>query len=85
MIYLIRYITGLSRNSHVSETLRILKILNIFEFYSYMKLIFVKNHKSNDICKSIFEYLLLVENQKPISLSYMKEFKSICKKLEMDV
>ena len=81
---LIRYMTGLSRNSHISDTLRILKIFNIFELYSYMKLIFVKNMKSNSICKTIFNYLLL-EHQKPRSLSFMKEFKTICNKLEIDV
>ena len=49
-----------------------------------MKLIFVKNMKSNSICKTIFNYLLL-EHQKPRSLSFMKEFKTICNKLEIDV
>ena len=56
---LIRYMTGLSRNSHISNTLKILKLFNIFELYTYMKLIFVKNLKSSIICKSIFDYLLI--------------------------
>jgi hypothetical protein len=78
-----RYITGLSRNSHISDTLRILRVFNIFELYNYMKLIFVKNLKSNFICNSIFNHLLLV-NHKPRSLSFMREFKSICIKLELE-
>jgi len=78
-----RYITGLSRNSHISDTLRILRVFNIFELYNFMKLIFVKNLKSNFICNSIFNHLLLV-NHKPRSLSFMREFKSICIKLEME-
>ena len=53
---LIRYMTGLSRNSHISNTLKILKLFNIFELYIYMKLIFVKNLKSNFICTSIFNF-----------------------------
>ena len=80
---LIRYMTGLSRNSHISNSLRILKIFNIFELYIYMKLIFVKNLHSNSICKYIFSYLL-TQNQKPRSLSFMKEFKIICINLELD-
>ncbi len=49
-----------------------------------MKLIFVKNLKSNLICTSIFNFLLL-ENQKISSLSFMKEFKIICAQLNLDV
>jgi hypothetical protein len=46
---IVRYITGLSRNSHISNTLKILKLFNINDLYYYMKLIFVKNLKSNYI------------------------------------
>jgi hypothetical protein len=80
---LIRYMTGLSRNSHISNSLRILKLFNIFELYTYMKLIFVKNLHSNSICKYIFNYLL-TQHQKPRSLSFMKEFKLICINLDLD-
>ncbi len=38
---LIRYMTGLSRNSHVLNTRKVLKILSIDELFKYMKLIFV--------------------------------------------
>jgi hypothetical protein len=41
--YIVRYITGLSRDSHISNILRILKLFNINDLYFYMKLIFVKN------------------------------------------
>ena len=78
-----RYITGLSRNSHISDTLRILRVFNIFELYNYMKLIFVNNLKTNIICNSIFNHLLLVKH-KPRSLSFMREFKGICIKLELE-
>jgi len=44
---IVRYITGLSRNSHISNTLKILKLFNIHDLYYYMKLIFIKNLKSN--------------------------------------
>ncbi len=49
-----------------------------------MKLIFLKNLKSNFICTSILNFLLL-ENQKTSSLSFMKEFKIICAQLNLDV
>ena len=75
--------TGLSRNSHISNSLRILKLFNIFDLYTYMKIIFVKNLHSNSICKYIFNYLL-TQNQKPRSLSFMKEFKIICINLDLD-
>jgi hypothetical protein len=39
--------TGLSKNSHKSGTLKLLKLFTIHELYSYMKLIFVKNLKNN--------------------------------------
>jgi hypothetical protein len=81
---LIRYMTGLSRNSHISNTLKILKLFNISELYISVKLIFVKNLKSNFICTSIFNYLLF-ENQKSSSFSFMKEFKIICAQLNLDV
>jgi hypothetical protein len=50
-----------------------------------MKLIFVKNlhSNSNSICKYIFNYLL-TQNQKPRSLSFMKESKIICIILDLD-
>jgi hypothetical protein len=51
--------SGLSKNSHISDVLKTLKIYNIHELYLYMKLIFVKNLKNNFICKKIFEYLLI--------------------------
>jgi hypothetical protein len=51
--------------------------------YNYLKLIFVKNLKSNFVCKSIFNHLLLVKH-KPKSLSFMREFQGICIKLEFE-
>ena len=46
---IIRYITGLSRNSHISKTTKILKLFNIQDLYYYMKLIFTKNLKNNNL------------------------------------
>ena len=40
---LIRYMTGLSKNSHITNTRKILKILSIDELNKYMKLIFFLN------------------------------------------
>ena len=80
---IIRYMTGLSRNSHISNTLKILKIFNIYELYIYMKLIFVKNLRSNKICASIFNYLLST-NFKKTTLSFIREFNTICSKLNLD-
>jgi hypothetical protein len=55
---IIRYMTGLSKNSHVSGTRNILKIMNIDDLCKYMKLLFVKNVKNNDICYNIFKHML---------------------------
>ena len=79
---IIRYMTGLSKNSHVSGTRNILKIMNIVDLRKYMKLIFVKNVKNNDICYNIFKPMLnltLKNNTK----SFMKDFENICKELNL--
>jgi hypothetical protein len=80
---IIRYMTGLSRNSHISNTLKILTIFKIYELYTYMKLIFVKNLRSNKICSSIFNYLLS-SNYKKTTLSFIRDFNTICSKLNLD-
>ena len=77
---IVRYITGLSRHSHISNTLKILKLFTINDLYYYMKLIFVKNLKSNFICNYIFNFLLL-SNYKNNSLSFIKEYKLLCVRL----
>ena len=81
---IIRYMTGLSRNSHISSTLKILKVFNIFELYQYMKLIFLKNLKSNFICNYIFDNLMSNTLIKKNSKSFINEFKSVCDKLNLD-
>ena len=40
---IIRYMTGLSRNSHITTT----NLFNIHDLYLYMKLIFIRNLKNN--------------------------------------
>jgi hypothetical protein len=55
---IIRFMTGLSKNSHISNTRRILKLLSINELNDYMKLIFIKNLKYSKICNDIHNYLL---------------------------
>ena len=39
---IIRYFTGLSRNSHITILTKILKFFNIHDLYYYMKLVFLK-------------------------------------------
>ena len=80
---IIRYITGLSKNSHVSNTRKILRILSINELYSYMKLIFVKNLINNNLCKKIFNYLLL-SKYKNNTKSFIKEFMDVCKLMNLN-
>ncbi len=81
---LIRFLTGLSRNSHISNTRKILRILSIEELFKYMKLIFAKNLLSNKLCYDIFK-LLLTTNYKDNSTSFIKNFKDICNELELEV
>jgi len=74
--------TGLSKNCHFSGTRNILKIMNIDDLCKYMKLIFVKNLKNNDIWYNIFKHMLnstLKNNTK----SFMKDFENICKELNL--
>ena len=77
---IVRYITGLSRKSHISNTLKIFKLFNINDPYYYMKLIFVKNLKSNFICNYIFN-TLLISNYRPKTLSFIREFKIVGHKM----
>ena len=58
---IVRYMTGLNKNSHISSVLKILKLLNIEDLNFYMKLIFIKNLKNNIICKKIFDHLLVAK------------------------
>lgn len=81
---LIRYMTGLSRNSHISNTRKILKILSIDELFKYMKLVFIKNLTNNTLCLRIFNSLLLTKYNNN-SISFIKYFKDICRDLSLDV
>ena len=76
--------TGLSRNSHISNTRKILKILSIKELFKYMKLIFVKNLSNNALCLRIFNSLLLTKYNNN-SISFIKYFKDICRDLSLEV
>jgi hypothetical protein len=80
---IIRFMTGLSKNSHISNTRKILKIMNIEELYIYMKLIFNKNLKNNSICLKIFNHLLIIKYKKNTK-SFIKDFKNACNILQMD-
>ena len=80
---LIRYMTGLFRNSHISNTRKILKLLSIEELFSYMKLIFVKNLNNNVICKKIFNYLIR-SNYKTHTKSFIKDFMNVCNLLNLN-
>ncbi len=48
-----------------------------------MKLIFVKDLRSNKMCASVFNYLLSTNNKKT-TLSFIREFNTICSKLNLD-
>ena len=79
---IIRYITGLSKYSHISNTRKILRILSVSNLYDYMKLIFVKNLKNNKICERIFNHLL-ANNHKNNTKSFIKDFSIICNNLNL--
>ena len=81
---IVRYMTGLSRNSHISSTLKILRLFNISELYIFMKLVFIKNLKNNCICNRIFNYQLSNNQQMQNSKSFFTEFKNICTYLNLD-
>ena len=80
---IIRFMKGLSKNSHISNTRKILRIMNIEELYIYMKLIFIKNLKNNSICFKIFNHLLIIKYKKNTK-SFIKDFKNTCNILQMD-
>jgi hypothetical protein len=76
---IVRYMTGLSKHSHVSIVLKALKLFSFQELYHYMKFIFVKNLKNNNICSKIFEYLQTSSyRNRPGSKSFIRAFKNAC-------
>jgi hypothetical protein len=76
---IVRYMTGLSKHSHVSIVLKALKLFSFQELYHYMKFIFVKNLKNNNICSKIFEYLQTSSyRNRPDTKSFIKDFKNAC-------
>jgi hypothetical protein len=76
---IVRYMTGLSKYSHVSIVLKALKLFSFQELYHYMKFIFVKNLKNNNICSKIFEYLQTSSyRNRPGTKSFIKNFKNAC-------
>ena len=79
---IIRYITGLSKYSHISNTRKILRILSVENLYDYMKLIFVKNLINKKICERIFNHLL-ANNHKNNTKSFIKDFSIICNNLNL--
>ena len=69
--------TGLSKHSHVSRVLKALKLFSFQELYHYMKFIFVKNLKNNNIRSKIFEYLKTSSyRRRPGTKSFIKNFKN---------
>jgi hypothetical protein len=77
---IVRYMTGLSKHSHVSIVLKALKLFSFQELYHYMKFIFVKNLKNNNICSKIFEYLQTSSyRNRPGTKSFIGAFKNACK------
>ena len=71
--------TGLSKHSHVSIVLKALKLFSFQELYHYMKFIFIKNLKNNNICSKIFEYLQTSSyKNRPGTKSFIKDFKNAC-------
>ena len=80
---LIRQILGMKKFSHISKTLKALKVFQIEHLYMYYKLIFINNIKSNEICKIILNTIINesdtntnIKNDKK-----SKSFKNDCKLL----
>ena len=80
---IIRYMTGISKHSHISSTRKILRILNINELNDYMKLIFVKNLRNCKICYEIFNHLF-GNNYKKNTKSFIKEIDNICSRMDIE-
>ncbi len=80
---IIRFMTGLSKKSHISNTRKILRIMNIEEFNIYMKLIFIKKLKNHSICLKIFNHLLIIKYKKNTK-SFITDFKNACNILQIN-
>ena len=81
---IIRYMTELSKHSHISNTRKTLRILSIDELFVYMKLVFIKNLENNIICQRIFNHILVL-NCKKNSKSFIRGFKNVCVVLQSEL
>ena len=69
----------LSKHSYIKIVLKALKLFSFQELYFYMKLIFVKNVRNNNICSKIFKHLLKVSyRNRPDRKNFIKDFKIAC-------
>ena len=55
---IIRYIVGLAKICHMTDLLKVLELFDVRELNVYMKLVFIKNLKNNNLCKEIFNLLI---------------------------
>ena len=81
---IVRYMTGLAKNSHISDILIFLKLLNINQLNMYMKIIFLKNIKHSVTCLYILNFLIKKPPKKS-SLSFFNSAKHIASQLGTNV
>ena len=75
--FLIRFMVGISKYSHISEVRSILKIQDFHHLYLSYKVNFMKQLNNNTLTRKIFEYLNQRTDLDKKSLSYSHEIKSI--------
>jgi hypothetical protein len=77
---------GLHKYCHMSDLLVTLRLFNIGELITFHKLTFMKNLGGSEVCKSIFDYLVLNlnDNQK-YHLSYARDMRNISNFFKNDI
>jgi hypothetical protein len=77
---LIRFMIGLSKYCHMSDLMVVLRVLNMGELVTFYKLTFMKNPGGNEVCKLIFDYLVVnLEKYQKCNLSFARDLMNLTK------
>jgi hypothetical protein len=83
---LIRYMIGLHKYCHMSDLLVTLRLFNIGELINFHKLTFMKNLGGSEVCKSIFDHLVLnLNDYQKYHLFYARDMRNISNFFKNDI
>ena len=82
---LIRYMLQLNKSSHMGNINKILKIMNIKHLYYKLKMNFVKQLESHQLCNNIYKHLKMDVPTRNKTSSYIRDVKEISNDLNINI